>query len=124
MQSLQGGDAFGLSTRFVGLDNFATLFADPDYLGSLAVTAFFSVAVALLALVPGLLLAVMADRVVQRRRLLQDRAAAALRDRAGDRRGVVDVPVQPQHRRRRGMAALGSGSTGTISSMAGRRCCW
>ena len=65
LQSLRGGDAFGLSTRFVGLDNFAALFADPDYLASFTVTAFFSVAVAVLALAPGLLFAVMADRVVK-----------------------------------------------------------
>jgi sn-glycerol 3-phosphate transport system permease protein len=65
LQSLRGGDAFGLSTRFVGLDNFTLLFADPDYLASFAITGFFSAAVALLALAPGLLLAVMADRVVK-----------------------------------------------------------
>ncbi len=65
LQSLKGGDAFGLATRFVGVDNFATLFADPDYLASFAITAFFSAAVAVLALAPGLLLAVMADRVVR-----------------------------------------------------------
>jgi sn-glycerol 3-phosphate transport system permease protein len=65
VQSLQGGDAFGLTTRFVGAANFAALFADPDYLGAFAVTAFFSAAVALLALLPGLLFAVMADRVVR-----------------------------------------------------------
>jgi sn-glycerol 3-phosphate transport system permease protein len=65
VQSVQGGDAFGLSTRFVGGENFATLFADPNYLFSFAVTAFFSGCVALLALAPGLLLAVMADRVVR-----------------------------------------------------------
>src|SRR6266851_1366628 len=65
LQSLRGGDAFGLATRFVGADNFAALFADPDYLASFAITAFFSVAVAVLALAPGLLLAVMADRVVR-----------------------------------------------------------
>src|SRR6266581_8706734 len=65
LQSLRGGDAFGLATRFVGVDNFTTLFADPDYLASFAITAFFSFAVALLALAPGLLLAVMADRVVR-----------------------------------------------------------
>jgi sn-glycerol 3-phosphate transport system permease protein len=65
VQSVEGGDAFGLSTRFVGLDNFATVFADPNYLFAFAVTAFFSVAVALLALAPGLLFAVMADRVVR-----------------------------------------------------------
>jgi sn-glycerol 3-phosphate transport system permease protein len=65
VQSVQGGDAFGLSTRFVGWDNFAVLFADPNYIFSFGVTALFSVAVALLALAPGLLFAVMADRVVR-----------------------------------------------------------
>ena len=65
LQSLRGGDAFGLSTRFVGVENFAALSADPDYLAAFAITAFFSLAVALLALAPGLLLAVMADRVVR-----------------------------------------------------------
>jgi len=65
IQSVQGGDAFGLNTRFVGWDNFHTLFADPNYIFSFAVTALFSVAVALLALAPGLLFAVMADRVVR-----------------------------------------------------------
>lgn len=65
VQSVTGGDAFGLSSRFVGAANFATLFADPTYVASFAVTALFSAAVALLALAPGLLLAVMADRVVR-----------------------------------------------------------
>src|ERR1700684_579068 len=65
VQSVQGSDAFGLSVRFVGWDNFAALFADPNYLSAFAVTAFFSIAVAVLALAPGLLLAVMADRVVR-----------------------------------------------------------
>jgi len=50
---------------FVGVDNFVSLFADPDYLDSFGITALFSAAVALLALAPGLLLAVMADRVVR-----------------------------------------------------------
>jgi sn-glycerol 3-phosphate transport system permease protein len=64
-QSVERQDPFGLSTVFVGGDNFLSLFADPDYLASFSVTAFFSFAVALLALAPGLLLAVMADRVVR-----------------------------------------------------------
>jgi len=64
-QSLERQDAFGLATIFVGAENFISLFADPDYLGSFAITALFSAAVALLALAPGLLLAVMADRVVR-----------------------------------------------------------
>ncbi len=65
IQSVQGGDAFGLSTRFVGWDNFHTLFADPNYIYAFTVTAIFSAAVAILALAPGLLFAVMADRVVR-----------------------------------------------------------
>src|SRR5580692_12953462 len=65
VQSVQGGDAFGLSTRFVGWDNFATVFADSNYIFSFGVTALFSAAVAVLALAPGLLFAVMADRVVR-----------------------------------------------------------
>src|SRR5437016_4071609 len=65
VQAMTGGDAFGLATRFVGGDNFTALFADRDYVASFAVTALFSVAVAFLALAPGLLLAVMADRVVR-----------------------------------------------------------
>ncbi len=65
LQSLQRGDAFGLSTRFVGLDNFAAILADPAYLASVEVTLVFSVAVAFLALAPGLLFAVMAERVVR-----------------------------------------------------------
>src|SRR5436309_3466967 len=64
-QSVLREDAFGLSTSFVGFGNFVTLFADPDYLGSFGISAFFSAAVAILALAPGLLLAVMADRVVR-----------------------------------------------------------
>jgi sn-glycerol 3-phosphate transport system permease protein len=65
LQSVRREDAFGLSTRFVGMENFVAVLGDPLYLGSVAVTAFFSVAVALLALLPGLLFAVMADRAVR-----------------------------------------------------------
>src|SRR5260370_21017412 len=64
LQSVQGGDAFGLSTRFVGVENFATILADPSYLAPVEITLVFSLAVAFLALAPGLLLAVMADKVV------------------------------------------------------------
>src|SRR3984893_7408294 len=65
LQSVQRGDAFGLSTRFVGLENFAAILTDPAYLASVEITVVFSIAVAFLALVPGLLFAVMADRVVR-----------------------------------------------------------
>jgi len=58
-------DPFGLRSAFVGLDNFAAVLSDPLYLDSLSITAIFSVSVTLLALVPSLLLAVMADRVIR-----------------------------------------------------------
>lgn len=65
LQSVQRQDAFGLSTHFVGWANFAALFADPSYLAAIEVSFVFSFAVAVLALAPGLLFAVMADRVVR-----------------------------------------------------------
>jgi sn-glycerol 3-phosphate transport system permease protein len=65
VQSVLRQDAFGLSTRFVGGANFTAIFADPSYLASVEVGFVFSFAVAVLALAPGLLFAVMADRVVR-----------------------------------------------------------
>lgn len=65
VQSLLLQDAFGLSTRFVGLENFERLFADSDYLNACRVTAIFAVSTAGLALTLALLLAVMADRVIK-----------------------------------------------------------
>jgi sn-glycerol 3-phosphate transport system permease protein len=58
-------DPFGLRSQFVGLENFIGVLADPGYVNSLATTAVFSLSVAVLAIVPALLLAVMADRVVR-----------------------------------------------------------
>jgi sn-glycerol 3-phosphate transport system permease protein len=58
-------DAFGESVRFAGLANFAYVLADPDYVKALWRTAYFSVAVTALSLVPALVLAVMADRVIR-----------------------------------------------------------
>ena len=64
LESVRREDAFGLSSRFVGIDNFVRIVTDPAYLGAVEITIVFSLAVAVLALAPGLLLAVMADRVV------------------------------------------------------------
>ncbi len=64
-QSVLQQDAFGTSTQFVGLENFKALFRDDTYLSSFKTTAVFSVAVAGLGLSLSMLLAVMADRVVQ-----------------------------------------------------------
>ena len=64
-QSVLQEDAFGLSTVFVGLDNFAYLFSDPIYLNSIRVTLVFSFAVAAIAMISALLLAVMANRAIR-----------------------------------------------------------
>ncbi len=58
-------DAFGLSSQFVGLENFHFLFGDENYLRSFRTTAIFSALVAGCGLVVSLLLAVMADRVIK-----------------------------------------------------------
>ena len=58
-------DAFGGTLNFVGLDNFRHLFADPAYRDVLWRTAYFSVAVVVLAMAPALLLAAMVDRVLK-----------------------------------------------------------
>ncbi len=65
LQSLQQQDAFGLSTEWVGLENFRQLFNDPGYLASFKTTAVFSLLVAVLGLTVSLLLATMANRVVR-----------------------------------------------------------
>jgi sn-glycerol 3-phosphate transport system permease protein len=65
LQSFQQSDAFGTSTEWVGLENFARLFADDTYVASFKTTAVFSVLVAGLGLSLSLLLAVFADRVVR-----------------------------------------------------------
>ena len=64
-QSVLTEDAFGTSTEFVGILNFARLWNDPSYLDSFWTTAVFSVLVAGLGLALALLLAVMADRVIK-----------------------------------------------------------
>lgn len=64
-QSLLTQDPFGLSTEFVGMENFQRLWDDSSYLASFQTTAVFSVLVATVGLAIALLLAVMADRVLK-----------------------------------------------------------
>jgi len=63
--SFQLQDAFGLKSQFVGLQNFAALFRDDNYLASFKVTAIFSALVAFSGIALSLLLASMADRVLR-----------------------------------------------------------
>jgi sn-glycerol 3-phosphate transport system permease protein len=61
-QSFLLQDAFGLSTAFVGFENYRHLFSDPTYYATMVNTFVFSAAVAILSLSSALLLAVMADK--------------------------------------------------------------
>jgi sn-glycerol 3-phosphate transport system permease protein len=64
-QSTQSQDAFGTSSRFVGLANFEHLFADPLYLASFKTTLVFSALVTVSGLAISLLFAACADRVTR-----------------------------------------------------------
>lgn len=65
LQSFQIEDAFGMSTEWVGLENFANLLDDPTYLNSFMRTALFSVLVAGVGISVSLVLAIFADRIVR-----------------------------------------------------------
>ncbi len=65
LMSFQQQDAFGTSVVFVGLENFRLVLTNPDYMASLWRTLYFSFSVTVLAMVPALLLAVAADRVLR-----------------------------------------------------------
>lgn len=70
LQSFQQSDALGMEPPlWVGWDNFAQLFQDPQYLRSFRTTAVFALLVAGLGLVLALLLAVMAERLVRASKL-------------------------------------------------------
>ncbi|MCZ4059934.1 sn-glycerol-3-phosphate ABC transporter permease UgpA [Pantoea sp. LMR881] len=69
--SLQNLDPFGLSSTFVGLDNFKRLFADDYYLAAFWTTIKFSGLVTVCGMVFSLLLAALVDYVVRLRRLYQ-----------------------------------------------------
>jgi sn-glycerol 3-phosphate transport system permease protein len=64
-QSALQQDPFGLSTTFIGLENFKDIFSDPIYLNSIKVTLIFSFSVAVIAMSTSLLFAVMADRAIR-----------------------------------------------------------
>jgi sn-glycerol 3-phosphate transport system permease protein len=65
LQSFQVQDAFGMSTEWVGLENFRRLFADAGYLESFKTTALFSILVAVLGIGLSLMLAIFADRIAR-----------------------------------------------------------
>ena len=61
-QSFLLQDAFGLSTVFVGWENYRELLSNPEYYETVVRTLFFSAMVAILSLSIALLLAVQADK--------------------------------------------------------------
>lgn len=63
--SLLREDMFGLSSEFVWFENYAIVLRDPNYVAAIWRTAFFSISVAVLALLPALLLAVMVDKMIK-----------------------------------------------------------
>ncbi len=65
--SVMREDAFGTSTQFVGLENFADLFADPLYTATIQRTLVFCVCVAVISMGLALLLAVFADKEIRGR---------------------------------------------------------
>jgi sn-glycerol 3-phosphate transport system permease protein len=68
-ESVTATDAFGLNVSFVGLANFAALIHERSYQETLLRTLGFCIAVTMLAMGIGLLLAVFADREIKGRNL-------------------------------------------------------
>ncbi|MGM3173751.1 sn-glycerol-3-phosphate ABC transporter permease UgpA [Dickeya lacustris] len=69
--SVQSVDPFGLSSRFVGLENFTNLFHDSYYLGSFYTTLLFSALVAAAGMIISLFLAALVDYTLRLSRLYQ-----------------------------------------------------
>ncbi|WP_257017891.1 sn-glycerol-3-phosphate ABC transporter permease UgpA [Serratia fonticola] len=69
--SVQSVDPFGLSSQFVGLDNFTQLFQDPYYLDSFYTTLLFSFLVAGVGLLVSLFFAALVDYVLRGSRFYQ-----------------------------------------------------
>ena len=64
-QSFLREDAFGLSSQFVGFENFTDVLSDPTWLQAALRTLLFSSSVAILALGSALFLAVQADKHIR-----------------------------------------------------------
>ncbi|BAN99337.1 binding-protein-dependent transporter inner membrane component [Plautia stali symbiont] len=68
---LQSIDPFGISSTFVGLDNFRRLFSDDYYLDSFWTTLVFSALVTVCGMTFSLLLAALVDYVIRLKKLYQ-----------------------------------------------------
>jgi sn-glycerol 3-phosphate transport system permease protein len=63
--STQLQDPLGLSVQFVGLENFVNVLSDATYRETILRTFFFSVMVTVCAMVPAIMLAFMAEKVIR-----------------------------------------------------------
>src|SRR5437879_8487613 len=64
-QSFLREDAFGLTSEFVGLDNYQSLFVQPEYYASMLTALIFSSLVAVLSLSIALLFATQAAKTLK-----------------------------------------------------------
>ena len=64
-QSFQLEDAFGLSSEFVGFENFQRLFSNRYYFDSLITTLIFSTSVVFLSMLSALVLAGIAEQILR-----------------------------------------------------------
>ncbi|MBA9082613.1 MULTISPECIES: sn-glycerol-3-phosphate ABC transporter permease UgpA [Bartonella] len=62
--SFEREDPFGLTTTFIGFENYVTILSDPIYIKSFLTTIIFSVCVTVVSMTISLLLAVSVDRVI------------------------------------------------------------
>ncbi|SQC07719.1 glycerol-3-phosphate ABC transporter [Klebsiella pneumoniae] len=91
--SLQSVDPFGLSSQFVGLDNFVALFHDPYYLDSFWTTIKFSALVTVSGLLISLFFAALVDYVVRGSRFYQTLMLLPYAVAPRRRGGAVDLPL-------------------------------
>jgi len=70
-QSFMRSDPFGQRSKFIWLDNFAALFADPLYLKSIGTTFLFSASVAVVSISMGLFIATLANRALKAKALIR-----------------------------------------------------
>ncbi|WP_455482215.1 sn-glycerol-3-phosphate ABC transporter permease UgpA [Bartonella sp. B35(2025)] len=67
--SFEREDPFGFTTKFIGFENYITVFTDPTYIKSIFTTIIFSISVTVVAMAISLLLAVSVDRVIRTKKV-------------------------------------------------------
>lgn len=65
--SLTSWDGFSPEKKFIGLENYARLFQDPEFFNSLMVTVIYAAGVCVLSVLTGLLLALLLDAPIRGR---------------------------------------------------------